>query len=63
MQEHKADLDRASATTLDRRQFVQLTGGVSAAIGLALLPGENGEGGAARRVPLHAWGGLGRSRT
>ena len=40
MHEHKADLEGASATTLDRRQFVQLTGGVSAAIGLALLPGE-----------------------
>ena len=40
MQEHRAELDPASATTFDRRTFVQLTGGVSAAIGLALLPGE-----------------------
>ncbi len=40
MQEHETDHDPTSATTLDRRQFVQLSGGVSAAIGLALLPGE-----------------------
>ena len=40
MREHETDLEGPSATTLDRRQFVQLSGGVSAAIGLALLPGE-----------------------
>ena len=40
MQEHEADLEGPSPTRLDRRQFVQLTGGVSAAIGLALLPGD-----------------------
>jgi alkaline phosphatase D len=41
MQDHHDQLDPAQASNLDRRRFLQLTGGVSAAIGLALLPGES----------------------
>src|SRR5262245_21991241 len=40
MQDREAERYRALAATFDRRRFVQLTGGVSAALGLALLPGE-----------------------
>jgi len=43
MQDHQEYLDPALATNLDRRRFLQLTGGVSAAIGLALLPGETAQ--------------------
>ena len=36
----ETDQRAAAATTFDRRQVLQLSGGVSAAIGMALLPGE-----------------------
>ncbi len=52
MQEHETDHDPTSATTLDRRQFVQLSGGVSAAIGLALLPGEMAQAAPRGRYPF-----------
>ena len=52
MQEHEADLEGPWPTTMDRRQFVQLTGGVSAAIGLALLPGDMARAAPRRGYPF-----------